>query len=280
MQGLPISWDPVLATAYQDFGGEVTWSPCNRLIAVATYATIEILDAATLERRNSFKFPRGTTYRRLGFSPDGRTLTQFDQEKFTSWNLRTGNPVDTVSLGDGRDMLPEKSSSVAYSMDGKILAVSNTSSHNPILINTYDLPSGTYTRSYRAPEGRIVAPIWTHHECLRFITVKPGSITTWEVSFTSAHAPATVESFHTPNEINDIGHENLLFLPPPLPTRLHCPRYGVCLGCPGFQVPSEVCTQFNLVLRRVPRDVVLLRWSLLFTHGQQSRNLRLEEVPR
>ena len=65
-------------------------------------------------------------------------------------------------------------------------------------------------RSHRIPKGRVVAPIWTHDECLRFITVKPGFITIWEVGFTSTCAPAVVESLPAPDNIN---HQNILFLP-------------------------------------------------------------------
>ena len=105
-----------------------------------------------------------------------------------------------------------ENSSVAYSTDGKTLAISNTSSQDPTLIEIYDLPSGTHTGSYRAPGGRIVVQIWTHGEYLRFVTVEPESITVWEVAFTSAHTPAMVESFRTPNKIGDAKDEKFLFL--------------------------------------------------------------------
>ena len=52
--------------------------------------------------------------------------------------------------------------------------------------------------------------VWTHGECLRFATVKPGSITIWGVGFTSIHTLAEVESLPAPDEICS---EESLFLP-------------------------------------------------------------------
>ena len=57
----------------------------------------------------------------------------------------------------------------------------------------------------------MITPIWTHGECLRFATVKPGSITIWEVAFTLIHAPAEVKILTAPDEIAD--GKNFLFLP-------------------------------------------------------------------
>ncbi|KAF9786393.1 hypothetical protein BJ322DRAFT_784345 [Thelephora terrestris] len=223
VQGLQDLWNPVYAN--RGFKRVAAWSPCNRFIAVAsrparatTSATIEILDAATLERLNIFNSPQALGDQRLGFSPDGRTLIQFDPEKFIRWDLQTGVPVSAVF--SGRLVLARQSSfSFAYSTDGKTLAVSGASSQSLTTIDTYDLLSGTYTRSYHDPEARIVAPIWTHAECLRFVTVKPGSITMWEAPFLSVHTPAMIQSFPTPDEITDIEEAaqskcgDFLFLP-------------------------------------------------------------------
>ena len=77
-------------------------------------------------------------------------------------------------------------------------------------ISTYNLFYGTHIYSHHVSEGRIVAPIWTHSECLRFVTVKPGSITIWEVGFTSVHTLTEVESFPA---LNVDYSEECLFLP-------------------------------------------------------------------
>ena len=185
MQGLSISWDPFLATSYcEGFWTSPTWSPCSRFIAVSKISTINILDAATLEPLNTFNFPHDSTLTRLGFSPDGRTLTKIHGSKFISWDLQTGIPMGTVSLAEAQKWGMYYDALFAHSMDGKALAVLNPSSPDPNLIDTYDISSGTHTCSYRAPEGCIISPLWTHGECLRFVTVKPGSVTTWEITFT------------------------------------------------------------------------------------------------
>ncbi|KAF9786255.1 hypothetical protein BJ322DRAFT_775253 [Thelephora terrestris] len=213
VQGLPTSWDLIPATMYHEhILGSVAWSQCNRFIAVAKSEVTEILDVATLERLNTFEShpPRN---RSLSFSPDGHTLTQFYEEGLNSWDVQTGGPVGAVFSSDVDidDFL-----SSAYSMDGKILAVSGSSYRDSTLtftIVTYDLLSWTHTRSYHVPEGRIIPPIWTHGGCLRFATVKPGSIEIWEAEFTSVHTPAITESYATPDEIADIEQSHFLFLP-------------------------------------------------------------------
>jgi hypothetical protein len=211
VQGLPISWDPIPATRYDaHFWGSAAWSPCNRFIAVVKSGVIEILDAATLERRNVFRSPKGVPYRPLCFSPDGCTLTQFCKKGINSWDIQTGGPGGSVDV-DFVDFL-----SSAYSMDGRILAVLGSSWLDFTLvftIVTFDLLSWTHTRSYHAPEGRIVPPIWTHRDCLRFATVKPGSIDIWEAEFTSVHTPAIIGSFATPDDIADAERGQCLFLP-------------------------------------------------------------------
>ena len=212
---MSISWDPVLATSHcGDAWRSTTWSPCSKFIAVSKASTINILDAATLEPLNTFKSPGDSTLTRLGFSPDGRTLTELHESKFTSWDLQTGIPMGTVSLAEAQKWgMYYYPFLFAHSMDGKALAVSNPSSSDPTLIDTYDISSGTHTCSYRAPEGCIISPLWTHGESLRFVTVKPGSVTTWEIALTSTQTPAMVESFPTPDEMFIPECKNLLFLP-------------------------------------------------------------------
>lgn len=75
----------------------------------------------------------------------------------------------------------------------------------------YNLLSGTYTNSHRLSEGRVVEPIWTQDEHLRFATVRPGSITLWETGITPTQAPVEVETLPAPDDINCSG--GFLFLP-------------------------------------------------------------------
>ena len=226
------------------FCGEAVWSPCNKFIAVAKFGSAHILDAATLSKLGTIKSPLNSRGRGLSFSPDSRFLTQFNDRDLASWDLQTGGPLgivtsDTVPLGS--DLLSRNAFSSTYSADGKMVAVAcevwpdrggdddddddyedddyedddygdgDYEEDYNTFITIYDF-SGTHTGSYHAPEGHIITPIWTHGEFLRFSTVKPSSITIWEVPFTLTHAPAEVETLPIPDE--SVYGERFLFLPP------------------------------------------------------------------
>ena len=195
----------------------VTWSSCSRFIAVALLATIEILDAVTLERLHTFTYPQTETTLWLSFSPDSRSLTQFRDYGPTTWDLQTGGRISVIPSPLNISRLPYISST--YSIDGKMVAaaypetVCNFPDDNfstPSGISTYNLLSGTLIYSHDVSKGHIVASIWTHGEFLRFATVEPGSITVWEVGFTSERTLAEIESLPAPD---DIGWGEHLFLP-------------------------------------------------------------------
>ena len=203
-----------------EFCGEAVWSPCNKLIAVAKFESADILDAATLSKLGTIKSPLSSSGPGLSFSPDGRFLTQFNDGDLASWDLQTGGPLGIVTSGS--DILPRNAFSSTYSADGKMVAVAcevwpdcddddDYEDDYITFITIYDF-SGTHTRSYYAPEGHIITPIWTHGGFLRFSTVKPSSITTWEVPFTSTHAPVEVETLPIPDE--SVYGERFLLLPP------------------------------------------------------------------
>ena len=94
-------------------------------------------------------------------------------------------------------------------MDGKIVAFAYRDLRNDI-ISTYNLISRTHIYSHHVSEEETVLQIWTHGEFLQFATEKPGSITIWEVGFTSEHTLAEIESLPTPD---DTGSGECLFLP-------------------------------------------------------------------
>ena len=77
-------------------------------------------------------------------------------------------------------------------------------------IHTYDL-SGTEAGPNCTPKGRIIAPIWTHGKCIRFVTINPGSVAISEVEFTLTNPPVEVESLPIADKIVDGDH--FLFLP-------------------------------------------------------------------
>jgi WD40 repeat protein len=210
VHGLPISWETIAATVWYRLPiGKVTWSSCNRFIAVGLFDMVEIMDAVTLERLHAFRGPVMQQVRWLSFSPDSRSLTLFNNgyRLLTTWDLQTGGQASVIPSTPDRYYSLYFSS--AYSTDGKVVAVAYSEDTGATFISTYNLLSRTHVYSHRASEGRIVAPIWTHGESLRFVTVKPGSITIWEVGFTSTHTLTEIESLPGPD---DIGSEPL-FLP-------------------------------------------------------------------
>ena len=188
---------------------KIAWSSCSRFIAVGLDGVTEILDGATLERLHTFPHPSGGMVRLLSFSSDSRSLMRLSDgdNKLTTWDLQTGGRISVIPSTPNT---PLYHSSVC-SMDGEMVAVAHTPfNSSPVVtgISIYNLVSRTHT--YSRVEGRIVASIWTHGKFLRFVTVKPGSITIWEVGFTSKDMLAEIESLPAPD---NIGPEECLFLP-------------------------------------------------------------------
>src|SRR6202789_1078167 len=162
VRGLPISWEPAIATVYhEDSHDVVAWSPDNRLLAVALSDSVEILEAGTLRRLNTFGYlQRHYLPSLLHFSPDSRLLVGFTIEGLSIWDLQTGGPVGSIPLESSDRQMFGLSS--AYSADGKLLAVGYAESDDTgYFIATYDLLSRTRVSSYRIPEGHMITPIWT-----------------------------------------------------------------------------------------------------------------------
>jgi len=216
---LPISWGPNFATVTDHLVVTAVWSSCSRFIAVERLENTGVLDGATLERLHTFKHPWSEDGW-SSLSPDGRSLTRISgrDNRPTTWDLQTGGQISATPLALDPPPLSHHSFvhpwyfSSAHSMDGKIVAFAYRDLTNDAVtgISTYNLISGTHVYSHHASEGRIIAPIWTHGELLRFAAVKPGSITIWEVGFTSEHALAEIESLPAPD---DTGSRDHLFLP-------------------------------------------------------------------
>jgi len=205
VHGLQTSWDPSIATMqFPDGVDDVAWSPCSRFIAISWGEhppRVEILDAATLMRLTVLEFPMGdldhTNW--LIFSPDGRLLTSFVYcevgGKLISWDLQTGVVVSAISAEEERNYR-----SIAYSACGTIFGF--LSHGSDVTVNTYNVLSGTHICSHLV-EGLVKGEIWAHGECLRFTTVTPESITTWEAGFASTHAPTKVETLPIPDGCRD-----------------------------------------------------------------------------
>ena len=204
--GLPNSWEPSIAAAkFSSPIDTATWSPCNKLIAIArgkAKATIEILNAVTLWRLTVLNFPSGEMghTRWLVFSPNSRLLTWSgeDPKQFISWDLQKGTLVSAISPSR-----PENPLSVTYSACGKMFGVLFRND-STFTISTYDVHSGTQIYSHPV-EGQALDEIWTHDERLRFAKTESGSITTWEIGFTKTDAPTEVQSFPAPSDSHRPG---------------------------------------------------------------------------
>ena len=216
VRGLPFSWEPAVASAHLDgFHGRTVWSPCNKFFAVVRDQSVEVLDAETLNRLNTFEGINGRMNQGLSFSPDSRLLTLFGNGEFISWDLQTGGLLGAApSVLDGPESGPP---SFAYSKDGNVVAVgygdkyTNSDDKFDTFIYTYDFPSRTFTGPSLASKDTLIHPIWTHDKHLQFATINRVSVTIWEVGFGLTDPPEEVESLPVPDEIVDAGE--FLFLP-------------------------------------------------------------------
>jgi len=209
--GISISWEPIVATVrHRDWIGKAAWSPCSRFIAVGLFGRTEVLDAVTLERLHSLTHTPTHYTQWFSFSPDSRSLTQLHGDHgLATWDLQTGGRISHIP--STQDATSSVYFSSAVSMDGKMVAFAYRDPFTTVTgISTYNLLSGTREYSHSVSEGRIVAPIWTYGEFLRFVTVKPGSITIQQVWFGSKHTLAELESLPAPD---NVGSGESLFLP-------------------------------------------------------------------
>ena len=211
VQGAPISWDPAVATIKcSHFISHAAWSPCSKFIAISlnSKAEIQILDAVTLKQLKSLIPPHNYT-QLLTFSPDSHLLTwvSHTSEVFVSWDLQTGLLASEISITE-EGPIP-KVHSITYSGCGTMLGV--LFKNNDIsTINTYSVLSNSPICSHPV-EGLVAGTIWTHGECVQFTIFGSGSITIWEVGFTTEHPPTEVKSVNTPNNFDP--SEQFHFLP-------------------------------------------------------------------
>jgi WD40 repeat protein len=203
--------------SFPDTTCAAAWSPCGRFIAIArpSSSEIAILDAVTLDRLYTMhSTSRVDSLKSLVFSPDSRLLTchwctSYSANYIISWDLQTGGLISDVSIP--RDFWSYHS--MSYSGCGTMLGVLFRGASVPTII-IYNILSGARISSHLVNQS-VTDTIWTHGACLRFATVELGSITVWEVGFTSRHTPTEVDSLPTPDNLPTTGF--LLF---PTPYRL------------------------------------------------------------
>ena len=211
VQGVQESWDPIIASIKcSDDIWRTAWSPCSRFIAIVLGSAkgIQILDAVTLKQLKSFARQEGSTQLFI-ISSGSRLLTWLGRNSgsFISWDLQTGVPVSEIPIYGGRTA--REARSITYSGCGTMFGVLFMG-HDATTIGTYRVLPGA-PMFYHQINGPTTDTIWTHDECVRFATLRPGFITMWEVGFTSEHPPTEVESLPTPDNFDP--SDEFLFLP-------------------------------------------------------------------
>ena len=216
-----MSWDPSSAAAARpSWFQSVVWSPCNRFIAITWNGTsvVEVLDSATLQRLQTFESFQdiSTGYRALIFSPDGRILTCFDDDRafppdrelsVISWDLQTGG-ISSIIKWRGPAREPTGSPSITYSVNGKMVGISTCwsgrSEDTEIFI--CDVASGVLMHSHSLDDAVPLSNhIWTHGGSMRFATADATTITIWEVGFTSDAPLTEVETLPAPDGFDSKG---------------------------------------------------------------------------
>ena len=205
VSGLPSFWEQSIASVgFPSSIETAVWSPCSRFIAIAWMefgcrAAVELLDAVTLGRLNTFPVDEESLTRHLSFSPGARLLTWFGSttDWIISWDVQTGVLVSSIS--------PESqgysygSLSTTYSKCGAMVGLCSPSAGGPT-ISIYNILSGTHVYSHSV-EGLKSSAVWTHGECLRFSAMESGIATIWEVGFTSTDTPVEIESLPIPDNV-------------------------------------------------------------------------------
>ena len=236
VKGVPTSWDLAMATfTHPYYISSPTWSPCSRFIAISILQDqktpleyeVSLLDAVTFKRLKSFtlSYPLLSSpsfFEPLfAFSPNGQLLTWSNPAsgEHVSWDLQTGVPVSRIPIEMENPIAC--ACSITYSLCGTMFGVLFMDDY-AVAISTYNILSSACI--YHHPiEGKVVGTIWTHGECIQFATFVPGSITVWEVGFTSIGPATEIKFLPTPSNLDpskDIDH---LFLPT-------CSRLAFILG--------------------------------------------------
>ena len=213
-----MSWDMAIATIMHSGSGySPAWSPCNRLITIASFNTgVQILDGMTLKQLKLFTYPDGRPHCAT-FSPDSRMLVcvGHGQAPIVCWDIQTGVPVCKIPTEE----IYGDPYSITYSKCGTMLGVLflDTGTGDAYyaggvcVIGTYNVLSGT-SICYHQIDG-LVNTIWTNGGCVQFATLDVESITIWEVEFTSKDPPTEVRSTPAPDNFDPF--EQFIFLPNP-----------------------------------------------------------------
>ena len=202
IQGLPTSWDTSIASImFPDRISVVTWSPCNRFIALAHDKSfeVEILDAVTFKQLYTMYYPdkkAPSVYKYLTFSADSYLLTGYCHipNCIITWDVQTGGLISNISTSNGA------CGSMVYSdcntMTGGVFYLEDQSS-----IIIYDIISGKAIISHPVQES-VARTVWSYEKCLQFATIESQSMVIWEVAFTSSGEPTRINSLPIPEGVS------------------------------------------------------------------------------
>ena len=197
IQGAPVVWESSMTNAtFPAHISAVVWSSCGGFIAIAGVDSckVVVLDGATLGQLHTLHpQSQGIVWRQLIFSPDDHLLTAYSDEPecIVSWDIQTGGLMSNISIerGGGCD-------SMAYSECGTM--VGGLFSSDTII--TYNISLGIQISSHFIQQPS-AEKIWAHGKYLQFLTIGSGSITIWQVGFTSNCPPTQVGSLPAPDKL-------------------------------------------------------------------------------
>ena len=205
-----MSWKPSIETRPNSWLIHTSWSPCSRFIVTseAYGREIQIIDAVTLKKLKCFIHPHWSPQFTI-FSPTSHLLTSVDNKSETiiNWDLQTGVQVSEIPMEKRGSTL--KAHSITYSECGMMFGVLFWDKDEAIAIRTYDVLSGAHIYCHLTKQP-VMKAIWTCGRCLQFATLGLGSLTVWEIGFTSKHPPVEIKSLPTPNNFDPL--KEFLFL--------------------------------------------------------------------
>jgi WD40 repeat protein len=159
----------------------IAWSPNGKVLAVAAYEYVSVLDAATLRERMRLAVP-GSKFRAVAWSPNGKALAACSSagEELHVWDLESGEEPRRFAKRWSRtasEGVNVACRSVAWSPDGQRLATPLDSS-----VQLWDLASGQGTNALDGRAGRAQAVAWSPDGATIALGTEDGAVILWDVA--------------------------------------------------------------------------------------------------
>jgi WD40 repeat protein len=138
--------------------GSIAWSPSGKLLAVATYLRVSVIEVATLHETMRFDAPN-KDIAVVAFSPDGKTLAACPGrgEVLHLWEIDSGAERKLVAERSSREARTGTwCHSVAWSPDGKSLATALETS-----VQLWDVASGKAIRKLDGHSDQVESVAWS-----------------------------------------------------------------------------------------------------------------------